>query len=266
MIVDQSLHLPLGERIRLGADIYTVVGITNGVIASGGDSIAFVTQRDAAAIQAHEAPDSQRLAREARAQRLQRSDLASQSLDERVRDDRAWLPVLPPPPLSAVLIKVRPGTDPAAVRTALGRWTDVTVYDTAEQHDLLLKGVVEKARMQIGLFRVLLAIVSGIIVALIIFTMTMAKSREIALLKLMGAKTRVVVGLILQQSLLLCGSGYAIALGLGYQVFPLFPRRVIITATEVLGVGALVLAIGIVAGVAGIRQALRIPATSILAG
>jgi putative ABC transport system permease protein len=266
VIVDQSLKLPLGEHLHLGDDTYTVVGITRGVIASGGDSVAFVTQRDVGAIQAFETPDGQRLAREGRAKRLERSDLASVSLDERVRDDRGWLPVLSPPPINAVLITLRPGADPAAVRAAFGRWEDVTVYDTTEQHDLLLKGVVEKARMQIGLFRVLLSIVSGIIVALIIFTMTMAKSREIALLRLMGAKSGVVVGMILQQSLLLCGVGYAIALGVGTVLFPHFPRRVIITATEILGVGALVLAIGILASAVGIRQALRIPPTTILAG
>jgi putative ABC transport system permease protein len=40
---------------------------------------------------------------------------------------------------------------------------------------------------------------------LILYNMTVAKSYEIALLKLMGARTRVVVGMILQQSLLLGG-------------------------------------------------------------
>jgi putative ABC transport system permease protein len=266
MIVDQSQHLPLGEQVRLGDDTYTVVGITKGVFASGGDSVAFVSQRDAMAIQTYETPDGQRIAREGRAQRLARSDLSSVTLDDRVRDDRGFLPVLSPPPISAVLVTLKPGTDPATVRATLERWTDVTVYDTAEQHDLLLKGVVEKARMQIGLFRVLLSIVSAIIVALIIYTMTMAKSREIALLKLMGAKTRVVAGLILQQALMLCGLGYAIALVLGHNLFPHFPRRVIVTAAEILSVGALVLVIGIVSSIAGIRQALRIPPTSILAG
>jgi putative ABC transport system permease protein len=52
---------------------------------------------------------------------------------------------------------------------------------------LLLRGVIDKARQQIGLFRVLLSIVSAIIVALILYNMTVAKTHEIALLKLMGA-------------------------------------------------------------------------------
>ena len=61
----------------------------------------------------------------------------------------------------------------------------------------------DKARRQIGLFRVLLIIISTIIMALILYTLTLDKIHDIALLKLMGARNSVIVGLILQQALLL---------------------------------------------------------------
>ena len=55
---------------------------------------------------------------------------------------------------------------------------------------MLLMGVVERSRRQLGLFRVLLTIVSGIIMALILYTLTLDKLHDIALLKLIGAPNR----------------------------------------------------------------------------
>jgi putative ABC transport system permease protein len=50
---------------------------------------------------------------------------------------------------------------------------------------------------------IILTVVSGVIIALIIYTLTMDKIREIATLKLIGAPDRTIVGLILQQALMM---------------------------------------------------------------
>jgi putative ABC transport system permease protein len=140
------------------------------------------------------------------------------------------------------------------------------VYTTAAQRSFLLEGVVDKARRQIGLFRALLAVVSGIVVSLVIFNMTVAKTREIALLKLMGARLSLVVGMIVQQSLLLSLLSYAFALLASQIAFPHFPRRVLVGPDELLGVLALSIAIALLSSLAAVRRALRIPPTTILAG
>jgi putative ABC transport system permease protein len=250
LIADRTLGLALGARVPLGDDVYEVVGITTGFVSSGGDALAFVTERDADAILGWMAPESRRLA----------GVLGGAS-----RSDAAMLPgaeVLP----SAVVVKLLPGVRPEDVQTALAGWADVTVWTAGEQTDLLLRGVIDKARQQIGLFRTLLSIVSAIIVALILYNMTVAKSYEIALLKLMGARTRVVVGMILQQSLLLGAIGYGMAVAIGSVAFEHFPRRVVVGAPELLGLAALVTVISILASAAGVVRALRIPPTLVLAG
>lgn len=238
MIVDRTLDLPLGARVPLGDDVYEVVGVTTGFVSSGGDGLAFVTDRDADAILGWMAPESRRLANGARAD------------------------VLP----SAVVVKLLPGETPKAVQARLAGWPDVTVWTGDEQRQLLLRGVIDKARKQIGLFRTLLSVVSAIIVALILYNMTVAKSYEIALLKLMGARTRVVVGMILQQSLLLGAIGYTMAVVIGSVAFQHFPRRVVVGAEELVGLAVLVTVISVLASVAGIVRALRIPPTLVLAG
>ncbi len=238
MIVDQTLGLDLGARVPLGDELYDVVGVTKGFVSSGGDGLAFVTERDADAILGWMAPESSRLAGGQRPE------------------------VLP----SAVLVRLLPGVDAAEVQARLVDWPDVTVWTAGEQRDLLLHGVIDKARQQIGLFRTLLSIVSAIIVALVLYNMTVAKSYEIALLKLMGARTRVIVGMILQQSLLLGAIGYAMAIAIGSVAFAHFPRRVLVGPTELVQLGVLVVVISVLASTAGIVRALRIPPTLILAG
>ncbi len=147
--------------------------------------------------------------------------------------------------MSAVLVKLQAGTDPASVMASLSGWTDVTVFTSEQQKELLLKGVVDRARRQLGLFRALLIIISAIIMALILYTLTLEKVHDIAMLKLIGARNSVILGLILQQALLLGLLGYVFAFFAGKWVFPLFPRRVVITQEDLLSLALIVLGISV---------------------
>ena len=266
LIADASLGLRSGERVARGDDEYRVVGTTRGVVASSGDGVAFVSNADCIRIQTYVPPEALRLEREARAASIGRSRLAGPLAIRAAKDDAGALPGLASPGVQAVLVGVAPGRSVDEVRRAISAWPDVTVWTADEQRSLLLTGVVDKARRQIGLFRGLLAVVSGILVALIVYAMTTAKTREIALLKLMGARTSVVVSLVLQQSLMLAGGGYAMALGVAWLTFDSFPRRVVVTAADLAGGWVAALVLAVVASAAAIARALRIPPTTILSG
>jgi len=266
VVADRSLALALGQTFALGDETYTVVGLTRGMTSSSGDGLLFASELDARAIINWQAPEARRLEREARLARLAASDLASRALEDRLRDERSALPVLAPPPANAILLNLRPGLDPRQVADRLNRSPDLSAYSAQGQRDLLLKGVVEKSKQQLGLFRAILTVVSGIVVGLIIYTMTVAKTHDIALLKLMGARSSVVVKLVTHQALLLGGIGYGFAVALSVIAFPHFPRRVVLGPAEYLGVGILILILVLAASAAGILRALRIPATLILAG
>ncbi len=242
IIVDKTLGVALGEEIALGEDGYRVVGIGSGLVASGGDALGFVSQSDLGRIMSYLAPEARRIARESP---------GASGADAGV---------------SAVIVRVSPGVELASVERSLAGWSDVSVHTAAAQRSFLLEGVVDKARRQIGLFRALLAIVSGIVVSLVIFNMTVAKTREIALLKLMGARLSLIVKMIVQQSLLLSLLSYGFALLVSQIAFPYFPRRVLVGPDELLGVLALSIAIALLSSMAAVRRALRIPPTTILAG
>ena len=190
-----------------------MVGLTSGMVGSSGDGLTFFTVSDAMAIQFDEPGEVVRLERAARRARVESVDLGRLQplLLDRAAGLSSGIPAFAPTQVSAVLVTVQPGADEAAVRRTLANWPDITVYSTQEQKDLLLSGMVDKARRQLGLFRALLIIISTIIIALIIYTLTLDKIRDIALLKLIGARNTVIGGLILQQSLLMGAFGYVLA-------------------------------------------------------
>jgi len=267
MIADQSLKLPPGSRIRLGKDVYQVVGLTKGMVGTGGDGLTFFTVADAMAIQSDEPGEAIRLERAARRERLENTDLGRLQplLGERAAGLARNIPALGAPRVSAILVSLQPGADEAAVRRILETWPDITVYSTQQQKDLLLSGMVDKARRQLGLFRALLIVISTIIIALIIYTLTLDKIRDIALLKLIGARNRVIGGLILQQSLLMGALGYALAWWMGTFAFPRFPRLVLITRSDLISLAFIVVIISTVASLLGIWKALRVEPNTVLA-
>ena len=266
MIADQSLKLPLGSRIRLGKDVYALVGLTKGMVGSGGDGLAFFTVSDAMAIQFDQPGEAVRLERAARRARVAGMDLGRLQplLLDRAEGLSSGIPAFATPQVSAVLVTLRPGADESTIRRTLGTWPDITVYSTQEMRDLLLSGMVDKARRQLGLFRVLLIIISTIIIALIIYTLTLDKIRDIALLKLIGARNGVIGGLILQHALLMGVFGYALAWLMGLYVFPHFPRRVLIDPADLISLALIVVVISTLASLFGIWKAMRVEPNTVL--
>ena len=94
--------------------------------------------------------------------------------------------------------------------------------------------------------------------ALILYTLTLDKLHSIALLKLIGAPNRVIVGMILQQALVLGVLGYEIAYALGQRIFPQFPRHVILTQEDLLQLAVIVLVISVFSSLLGIWKAMRV--------
>jgi putative ABC transport system permease protein len=267
MIVDESLKVALGNKLKLGKDTYTVVGLTRGMTSLAGDGTAFFALSDAQAIQFDQAGEAMRMERSARYARAEQIDLGrtSPQVIERASGPGSEIPALGPAVMSAVLVKVAPGANPEQVRQTLARWPDVSVYSTEGQRQLLLGGIVDRSKRQLGLFRILLIIVSAIIMALILYTLTLDKLHDIAMLKLIGARNGVILGLIFQQALALAVVGYGLAYLLGQWAFPLFPRRVVILPEDLVVLGGIVLGIAVASSLLGIAKALRVQPNEVLA-
>jgi len=259
IIVDASLGVAIGEVLRLGRDDYHVVGITKHVLASGGDAVVFATVSDTQRIVADDSSDALITERERRLRRLRDTDLgrSQPALEELAVDPRWTFPAIAAPPIQAVLVRVAPARL-EEVRATLGRWSDVSVWTREQEDDLVLQGMVAKARMQLGVFSAILVVSSSLLLAAMLYNLTLEKAHDIAVLKLLGARATRIVALVLEQAWATAVLGYAIALAIGSEAFPHFPRRVVLTETSVIGVGILLLIVSTLASVAGVVYALRI--------
>ncbi|MCA9296573.1 MAG: ABC transporter permease, partial [Phycisphaerales bacterium] len=266
IVADQTLGLAVGDQIELGKNTYRIVGTTRNMISSGGDGLAFMTIADSQAVQFDSVGEATRLERAGRRDRAAQKELGLTQPGLLVRADEpaSALPAIGPPMVSAVLVTLSPGMDTATVRSTMEGWADVTIYTAEEQRNLLLRGPVDRARRQIGLFRVLLVAISAIVMSLILYTMTLDKLHDIALLKLMGAKDRMILGLVLQEAFLLGGIAYLIAFLLGERVYPYFPRRVIITNDMLIWLALAVVGLCIAGSSFGIMKAMRVQPNEVL--
>ena len=266
MIADQVLGLSLGEQVKLGKETYSVVGITKGMVNSSGDGLGFFTTRDAQAIQFDVPGEAIRLERAARPARARRNDIGriQPQILERAAGPVSEIPALGPAPISAVMVALEPGADPAGVTSVLSSWSDVSVLTREEQRKLMLTGVVDRMRRQIGMVSSLLLIVSAVVLTLIIYTLTLERTTSIALLKLIGAPNRVVLGMILQQSLFIGGIGYGVGYLIGQVILPRFPRRVMLVEYDLLELAWIVVGICVLGSVLGMWKAARVSPNEIL--
>jgi putative ABC transport system permease protein len=256
MVADARLGLELGAKVRLGTHEYTVVGVTQAAVDSGGNPLVYLSLPDAQDVQFQQ--DNQAL-HASRAANLKRLEQAGYSPEQAAR----LLPLIAgaSDTVNAVLVRIRPGADREEVRRNIRDWLYFNVFTTDEERARL-------ARMSgvLGLFRSLLVIVSIVIIALIVYVLTIEKIRSIATLKLIGAPNRVIVRLIMEQSLALTLASFAFAYVLAALIEPRFPRTLVFLPRETAVTFVVMLAGGVIASLLAIWHALRTPPQLALGG
>ncbi len=261
MMLGREAAVPLGTEIRIGRMVFTVVGLTEGIGSTAGDPVAFVSLQDAQEIQFLKASEAVRNDRA----RLE-ADLQSEPALANV-PATALGPVVQNTHLTnAVLVRIEPWADPHAVREHIERWNHYRALTEAQQEEVLAKSVIERGRRQTLLFRAILLVVSIVIIALIIYTMTVEKTRDIATLKIIGAPDRKIAALILQEALTLGLLGYALGAVLISRTYQYFPRRVVIVAFDQYVLLGIVVVICVLASLVGVWKAVRVDPTTALGG
>jgi len=258
-VADVKTGFHVGDVIRIRRHDFTVVGITRRMVSSGGDPMVFVPLKDAQEAQFLKDNDAilNERARTAANPSLNRPGVpglldaiqASQTSNRNV---------------NAVLVQVTPGTLPAAVAEEIKRWKHLQAYTRDQMEEILVAKLIATSAKQIGMFLVILAIVSATIVAFIIYTMTLGKIREIAVLKLIGTRNRTIAGMILQQSLGLGLIGFLVGKVVATFWAPAFPKYVLLEPGDAVRGFVIVMVICAIASTLAIRAALNVdPATAI---
>ncbi len=258
-VADVNTGFALGDRIRIRRHDYTVVGLTRRMVSSGGDPMVFIPLKDAQEAQFLKDNDAivNERARTTANPALNRPGVpglldainASQTSNHNV---------------NAVLVRVKAGYAPEAVAQEIRRWKHLQAFTRAQMEEILIAKLIATAAKQIGMFLVILAIVSAAIVAFIIYTMTLGKIREIAVLKLIGTHNRTIAAMILQQALGLGLIGFVVGKIAATIWAPAFPKYVLLLPGDSARGFVIVMLVCVLASTLAIRAALRVdPATAI---
>jgi len=260
-VADIATGFKLGERIRIRRNEYRVVGLTRRMVSSGGDPMVFVPLKDAQEAQFLKDNDAivRQRARTAENPALNRPGapgvldavLASQSVN---------------PFVNAVLVRIKPGFDPEVVAEPIRRWKRLTVFTRAQMEEILIAKLIATSARQIGMFLVILAIVSAAIVAFIIYTLTLGKIREIAVLKLIGTKNRTIAAMIMQQAVGLGLIGFVVGKVAATFWAPFFPKYVLLEPGDAARGFAAVMVICVLASLLAIRAALKVDPAEAIGG
>lgn len=259
-VADVTARFKLGDTIRIRRNKYTVVGLTRRMVSSSGDPMVFIPLKDAQEAQFLKDNDAivNERARTAANPALNRPGVpglldainASQTSNRNV---------------NAVLVRTEPG-QADAVAQDIRRWKHLQAYTRAEMEDILVAKLIATAAKQIGMFLVILTVVSAAIVAFIIYTMTLGKIREIAVLKLIGTHNGTIASMIVQQALGLGLIGFVVGRTAATLWGPFFPKYVLLLPGDAVRGFVVVMVVCVLASTLAVRAALKVDPAEAIGG
>ena len=260
-VADLRTGFGLGDRIRIRRHDYTVVGLTQRMVSSGGDPMVFIALKDGQEAQFLKDNDAILNDRSRNAANPGLNRPGVPGLLEAVQAAQASNHNV-----NAVLVQVRPGASAEGVAEPIRRWKHLEAFTRAQMEEILVAKLIATSAKQIAMFLAILAVVSAAIVAFIIYTMTLGKIREIAVLKLIGTRNRTIAGMILQQALGLGLIGFIVGKVAATVWAPVFPKYVLLEPVDAVRGLAAVMLICALASTLAIRAALKVDPAEAIGG
>ncbi|MDQ1314725.1 MAG: putative transport system permease protein [Pseudomonadota bacterium] len=260
-VADAKTGFAVGDVVRIRRNDYTVVGLTRRMVSSGGDPMLFVPLKDAQ--EAQFLKDNDAIVEDRK--RLKANPAVNRPGQPGVLDAVQAIQTSSHK-VNAVLLRLEPGTDARAVADTIARWQRYTAYTSDDMEEILVAKLIATAAKQIGLFLVILSVVSAAIVAFIIYTMTLGKIKEIAVLKLIGSRDRTIAAMIMQEALGLGVIGFFVGKFAATLWAPAFPKYVLLETGDAARAFVLTLVVCALASVLAIRAALKIDPAEAIGG
>ncbi|NPA65364.1 MAG: ABC transporter permease [Epsilonproteobacteria bacterium] len=242
IVVNEKLGLTLGEKVLLGRNYYTVVGIVRGAVSSGGDLLVYISLKDA-------------------------QELQFLYANARIRNDRArGIKSVNSHMINTVVAKLKSGYEPQQLQEYISRFKHKSVYTNTQQKEILTKNLIERASKQIGLFTAILVVVSTIIIALIIYTMTLEKMKEISIMKLLGIPNSLIIKMIVQETVLLGFLAFIFGNVFAHLIYTKFPKRVVLEIPDAWMLFLVVLAASILSSFIGVKKVISADPSAAIGG
>lgn len=260
-VADMATGFKLDDRIQIRRNDYTVVGLTRRMVSSSGDPMVFIPLKDAQEAQFLKDNDAilqnrRRIAENPAFNRPAIPDLLDTVITSQSSN----------PYVNAVLIRLKPGYAPDEVAAVIQRWKRLTAYTRSQMEDILIGKLIATSAQQIGMFLVILAVVSAAIVAFIIYTLTLGKIREIAVLKLIGTKNRTIAGMIMQEALGLGVIGFVVGKISATFWALIFPKYVLLELRDAFSGFIVLMIICVLASIIAIHAALKVDPAEAIGG
>lgn len=260
-VADIATGFKLGDRIQVRRNYYTVVGLTRRMVSSSGDPMVFIPLKDAQEAQFLKDNDAVLQQRRRTAENPGFNRPGVPGLLDAVITSQSSNPYV-----NAVLVRIRPGYSADEIARPIRRWQRLTAYTRSQMEEILIGKLIATSSKQIGMFLVILAIVSAAIVAFIIYTLTMDKIREIAVLKLIGTRNRTIAAMIMQQAIALGVIGFVVGKITATFAAPQFPKYVLLMPFDTVAGFFAVLMICVLASLIAIRMALKVDPAEAIGG
>ena len=242
IVVTDKTGFHLDDAIKLGRDNYKVVGITHGTVSSGGDPLVYISLKDAQELQF-----------------LYSNARIRNDRDRGIHSESSHI-------INAVVTKIKNGYNVDKVAQDIRRFKHNSVYTANEEKTILTKNLIERASKQIGMFTVILVIVSTIIIALIIYTMTLEKIKEIAIMKLIGIPNSMIIKMIVQETVLMGVLAFISGNIFAHLIYSKFPKRVVLETPDAFGLFIVVIIASILASLVGIKKVINADPSEAIGG
>lgn len=243
IVVSEETGYKVDDTLKLGRDIYRVVGVTRDTVSSGGDLLVYISLKDA-------------------------QNLQFLYSNARIRSDRARgiSETKEAKMANAVAATVRAGYDIDEIANKIKQWKHESVYTRTEQKAILTKNLIERSSKQIGLFTAILVVVSTIIIALIIYTMTLEKMKEISIMKLIGIPNSMIIKMIVQETLILGILAFIFGNLFSHLIDDNFPKRVVLEIPDAWMLFAVVIAASVLSSFIGIAKVIHADPAAAIGG
>ncbi len=242
IVVSDKTGLHIGDVIPILRHRYKVVGITHLSVSSGGIPLVFVSLKDA-------------------------QELQFSYSNNRIRSDRArGIEENPAHFVNTIVVKIKPGYDKEKIAKDIETYLHKSVYAKEQEEAILSKNFIKMASKQIGMFTSILIVVSTIIIALIIYTMTLEKMKEITIMKLIGISNSKIVSMIAQETLTLGILAFIFANIFAHLIYDKFPKRVVLQADDAKKLFIIVIIASLLASLVGIKKVIQADPTEAIGG
>ena len=149
-VADVATGLALGEEITLRRHRYRVVGLTQRMVSSSGDPMVFIPLKDAQEAQFLKDNDAIWRQRARTASNPAFNRPGQQQVLDAVNASQASSTSV-----NAVLVRLAPGADAAAVADTIARAKRFTVFTRAQMQEVLVSKLIATSAKQIGMFLVI---------------------------------------------------------------------------------------------------------------